>query len=57
MWVCDQAELALNFQKRRGQGNLSVRRPRCSGVQGESLDINARWSGDVVCFLSVIHNT
>ncbi|KAL2635099.1 hypothetical protein R1flu_006578 [Riccia fluitans] len=43
-----KAELALNFQKRRGQGNLSVRRPRCSGVQGESLDINARWSGDVI---------
>ncbi|KAL3692761.1 hypothetical protein R1sor_006412 [Riccia sorocarpa] len=43
-----KAELALNFQKRRGQGNLSVRRPRFSGVQGESLDINARWSGDVI---------
>ncbi|CAM6097615.1 unnamed protein product [Calypogeia fissa] len=43
-----KAELALNFQKRRGQGSLSVRRPRGSGIQGESLDIAARWSGDVI---------
>lgn len=49
--VFPQADLALNFQKRRGQGNLSVRRPRGSGIQGESLEIAARWSGDVVKLL------
>lgn len=43
-----QAELQLNFQKRRGHGLLSVIRPKFSGMLGESLDIAARWSGDVV---------
>jgi hypothetical protein len=43
-----QAEVQLNFQKRRGHGLLSVIRPKFSGVLGEALDIAARWSGDVV---------
>lgn len=43
-----KAETHLNFQKRRGHGVLSVRRPRFSGVQGESLDLSCRWSGDVI---------
>ena len=43
-----QAELQLNFQKRRGHGLLSVLRPKFSGVLGEALDVSARWSGDVV---------
>lgn len=43
-----QAELQLNFQKRRGHGVLSVLRPKFSGVLGEALDVAARWSGDVV---------
>lgn len=43
-----QAELQLNFQKRRGHGVLSVIRPKFSGMLGEALDIAARWSGDVV---------
>ncbi|KAJ7565427.1 hypothetical protein O6H91_02G060300 [Diphasiastrum complanatum] len=43
-----KVEVKLNLKKRRGHGNLSVRRPRFSGVQGESLDLSARWSGDVV---------
>jgi hypothetical protein len=45
-----QAELQLNFQKRRGHGLLSVIRPKFSGMLGEALDIAARWSGDVVSF-------
>ncbi|PSR91805.1 Spermidine/putrescine import ATP-binding protein like [Actinidia chinensis var. chinensis] len=46
---CDvQAELQLNFQKRRGHGVLSVLRPKFSGVLGEALDVAARWSGDVI---------
>ena len=45
-----QVETQLNFQKRKGHGALSVRRPRFSGVQGESLDLSFRWSGDVVCY-------
>jgi hypothetical protein len=45
-----QAELQLNFQKRRGHGLLSIIRPKFSGVLGEALDIAARWSGDVVSF-------
>ena len=47
-----QAEVQLNFQKRRGHGLLSVVRPKFSGVFGEALDIAARWSGDVVSFFS-----
>lgn len=43
-----QAELQLNFQKRRGHGVLSVVHPKFSGVLGEALDVAARWSGDVV---------
>lgn len=43
-----QAEIQLNLQKRRGHGVLSVLRPKFSGVLGESLDVAARWSGDVV---------
>ncbi|XP_006643831.3 protein SUBSTANDARD STARCH GRAIN 4, chloroplastic [Oryza brachyantha] len=43
-----KAELQLNFQKRRGHGLLSVIRPKFSGMLGESLDIAARWSGDVI---------
>lgn len=44
-----QADMLLNLLKRRGQGSLDVRQPRFSGLQGESLDLAARWSGDVVC--------
>lgn len=47
-----QAELQLNFQKRRGHGVLSVLRPKFSGVLGQALDVAARWSGDVVSDLS-----
>lgn len=43
-----QAELQLNFQKRRGHGVLSVLQPKFSGVLGEALDVAAKWSGDVV---------
>lgn len=43
-----RAELQLNFQKRRGHGLLSVLRPKFSGLLGESLDVSARWSGDVI---------
>lgn len=43
-----QAEIQLNFQKRRGHGLLSVLRPKFSGALGEALDVAARWSGDVV---------
>lgn len=43
-----QAEIQLNFQKRRGHGLLSVLHPKFSGVLGEALDVSARWSGDVV---------
>ena len=46
-----QAELQLNFQKRRGHGVLSVLKPKFSGVLGEALDVAARWSGDVVSIL------
>jgi hypothetical protein len=45
-----KADLTLNLLKRRGQGSLSVKQPRFSGLQGKSLDLAARWSGDVVCF-------
>lgn len=44
-----QAELQLNFQKRKGHGVLSLLRPKFSGVLGEALDMAVRWSGDVVC--------
>ena len=43
--------MLLNLLKRRGQGSLDVRQPRFSGLQGESLDLAARWSGDVVRIL------
>ncbi|KAK3027022.1 hypothetical protein RJ639_041177 [Escallonia herrerae] len=43
-----EAELQLNFQKRRGHGVLSVLQPKFSGVLGEALDVAARWSGDVI---------
>ncbi|ERN06068.1 uncharacterized protein LOC18434256 [Amborella trichopoda] len=43
-----KAELQLNFQKRKGHGILSVIRPKFSGLQGEALDLSARWSGDVI---------
>lgn len=46
--IVQKAEMQLNFQKRRGHGSLSVRRPRFSGVHGESLDLSCRWSGDVI---------
>lgn len=48
-----QAELQLNFQKRRGHGLLSVLQPKFSGVLGEALDVAARWSGDVVSTFSL----
>lgn len=44
-----QADMSLNLLRRRGQGSLDVKQPRFSGLQGESLDVAARWSGDVVC--------
>ena len=39
-----QKNLKLIFTK----GKVSVMRPGFSGVQGESLDVFARWSGDVI---------
>lgn len=50
-----QAELQLNFQKRRGHGFLSVLHPKFSGVLGEALDVAARWSGDVVSNSFLLH--
>ncbi|KAI4376157.1 hypothetical protein MLD38_013947 [Melastoma candidum] len=46
--MIQRAEIQLNLQKRRGHGNLSVLRPKFSGVLGEALDVAARWSGDVI---------
>ncbi|KAG0581653.1 hypothetical protein KC19_4G269200 [Ceratodon purpureus] len=43
-----KADMSLNLLRRRGQGSLDVKQPRFSGLQGESLDVAARWSGDVV---------
>lgn len=43
-----QAEIKANLQKRRGHGILSVLQPKFIGVLGKSLDVAARWSGDVV---------
>ncbi|EFJ16558.1 hypothetical protein SELMODRAFT_421796 [Selaginella moellendorffii] len=43
-----KVDIQLNLDKRRGHGCLSVGRPRFSGMQGELLDVSARWSGDVV---------
>jgi len=43
-----QAEVELNLQKRRGHGILSVLKPKFIGVLGKSLDMAAKWSGDVV---------
>ncbi|KAL5975173.1 hypothetical protein ACLOJK_031852 [Asimina triloba] len=42
------AEVQLNFPKRRGHGTISVLHPKFSGVLGEALDVAARWSGDVI---------
>ena len=49
-----QAEVQLNFQKRRGLGVLSMLRPKFSGVLGEALDVAVRWSGDVVSSIADI---
>ncbi|KAG9459336.1 hypothetical protein H6P81_003844 [Aristolochia fimbriata] len=43
-----RAELQLNFLKRKGHGMLNLVHPKFSGVVGESLDLAARWSGDVI---------
>ncbi|XP_068647537.1 protein TIC236, chloroplastic [Aristolochia californica] len=43
-----RAELQLNFLKRKGHGMLNLLHPKFSGVLGESLDLAARWSGDVI---------
>lgn len=56
LFVYFQAELQLNFQKRRGHGVLSVLRPKFSGVLGEALDVAARWSGDVVSIWRTVSN-
>ena len=40
--------MSLNFEKRRGSGRVAVRQPRFSGLQAQSLDAAARWTGDVV---------
>jgi hypothetical protein len=43
-----QAEIQVNLQKRKGHGVLSVLQPKFIGVLGKSLDVAARWIGDVV---------
>ncbi|KAG0473321.1 hypothetical protein HPP92_015178 [Vanilla planifolia] len=43
-----RAEIQLNFHKRRGHGVLAVLHPKFSGMLGEALDVDVRWSGDVV---------
>lgn len=40
--------MSLDLLRRKGRGSLDVKQPRFSGLQGESLDLAARWSGDVV---------
>lgn len=43
-----KADMSLDLLRRKGRGSLDVKQPRFSGLQGESLDLAARWSGDVV---------
>ena len=46
--LVDSVSVSLNFEKRRGSGRVAVRQPRFSGLQAQSLDAAARWTGDVV---------
>ncbi|MCH82915.1 embryo defective 2410 protein, partial [Trifolium medium] len=48
------AEIQVNLQKRRGHGILSVLQPKFIGVLGKSLDVAARWIGDVITIEKVI---
>ncbi|CAK8568700.1 unnamed protein product [Lathyrus sativus] len=52
--VIQRAEIKANLQKRRGHGILSVLQPKFIGVLGKSLDVAARWSGDVITIEKVI---
>ncbi|XP_058785828.1 protein TIC236, chloroplastic-like [Vicia villosa] len=52
--VIQRAEIQANLQKRRGHGILSVLKPKFIGVLGKSLDVAARWSGDVITIEKVI---
>ncbi|CAI8599704.1 unnamed protein product [Vicia faba] len=52
--VIQRAEIQANLQKRRGHGILSVLGPKFIGVLGKSLDVAARWSGDVITIEKVI---
>lgn len=46
--LVEAVSVSLNFEKRRGSGRVSVLSPRFSGLQAQSLDAAARWTGDVV---------
>ncbi|KAI5403590.1 protein TIC236, chloroplastic [Lathyrus oleraceus] len=52
--IIQRAEIKANLQKRRGHGILSVLQPKFIGVLGKSLDVAARWSGDVITIEKVI---
>eukprot|EP00899_Mesostigma_viride_P010244 jgi/Mesvir1/19220/Mv11528-RA.3 len=45
--VLERLTMDLDFRRRRGGGNLSIVRPRFSGIQGKSLDASFKWAGDV----------
>ncbi|WJX41851.1 hypothetical protein P8452_29149 [Trifolium repens] len=49
-----RAEIQVNLQKRKGHGVLSVLQPKFIGVLGKSLDVAARWIGDVITIEKVI---
>ncbi|XP_012571674.1 protein TIC236, chloroplastic-like isoform X2 [Cicer arietinum] len=49
-----RAEIQVNLQKRRGHGIISVLQPKLSGILGKSLDVAARWSGDVITIEKII---
>lgn len=44
----EEATLRLDLEARHGRGQVAVRGPRFSGLQGESLNTALRWEKDVV---------
>lgn len=44
----DEGLLDLNLETQSGHGHVSFSKPKFSGLQGESFEGNARWTGDVL---------
>eukprot|EP00898_Chlorokybus_atmophyticus_P000645 jgi/Chlat1/1581/Chrsp123S00083 len=52
--MIEQATVELDYMRQTGDGNITVLRPRFSGLQGTEMQTGFKWSGDTVTVQQVL---